>query len=75
MVEHELKRMGVTEVVPMQVPCGHAHIDGNLNLASHDVALIHASQVPYDVCDVLQTKRIQTVGMPFANRSKAELRH
>lgn len=34
MVEYELKRMGVTEILHMQVPYGHAHIDGNLNFAA-----------------------------------------
>mgnify|MGYP001027272612 CR=1 FL=1 len=70
MVEHELKRMGVTEVVPMQVPYGHAHIDGNLNLASHDVALIHASQVPYDVCDVLKRKGYKLLECPSQTEAK-----
>ncbi len=56
MVEYELRRMGVTEILHMQVPYGHAHIDGNLNFASQDVAMIHASQVPYDVCDAPEEK-------------------
>ena len=59
MVESELRRMGVTDVLHMQIPYGHAHIDGLLNMASHDVAMIHASQVPYDVCDALKKKGIK----------------
>ena len=75
MVESELRRMGVTEVLHMQIPYGHAHIDGLLNMASHDVAMIHASQVPYDVCDALKKKRNQAVGMSFTNRSKGGAGH
>lgn len=70
MVEHELRRMGVTEIIPMQVPYGHAHIDGNLNLASHDVALIHPAQVPYDVCDILRRKGYKLLECPSRNEAK-----
>ena len=52
MVRYELERMGVTQIIHMQIPYGHAHIDGLVNMASHDVAMIHASQVPYDVCEL-----------------------
>ena len=64
MVEYELKRMGVKDILHMQIPYGHAHIDGLLNMASHDVAMIHASQVPYDVCDALKRKGIKLLECP-----------
>lgn len=70
MVEYELKRMGVTEILHMQVPYGHAHIDGNLNFASHDVAMIHASQVPYDVCDALKKKGVKLLECPSQTEAK-----
>ena len=70
MVEAELKRMGVTEVLHMQIPYGHAHIDGNLNFASHDIAMIHASQVPYDVCDALKKKGIKLLECPSQTEAK-----
>ncbi|SCJ57104.1 N(G)%2CN(G)-dimethylarginine dimethylaminohydrolase [uncultured Eubacterium sp.] len=70
MVEYELRRMGVTEILHMQVPYGHAHIDGNLNFASHDVAMIHASQVPYDVCDALKKKGIKLLECPSQTEAK-----
>lgn len=70
MVEHELNRMGVNEVIHMQVPYGHAHIDGNLNFASHDVAMIHASQVPYDVVDALKKKKIKIIECPSQTEAK-----
>lgn len=64
MVESELKRMGVTDILHMQIPYGHAHIDGLLNMAAEDVAMIHASQVPYDVCDALKKKGIKLLECP-----------
>ena len=70
MVEAELKRMGVTEILHMQIPYGHAHIDGLLNMASHDVAVIHASQVPYDVCDALKKKGIKLLDCPSRIEAK-----
>lgn len=71
--EQELKRMGVKDVIHMQVPYGHAHIDGNLNMASNDVAMIHASQVPYDVCDVLKKKGIKLLECPSQVEAKQGL--
>lgn len=70
MVEEELKRMGVTEILHMQIPYGHAHIDGLLNLASNDVAMIHASQVPYDVCDALKKKGFKLLECPSRIEAK-----
>lgn len=64
MAESELRRMGVTDILHMQIPYGHAHIDGLLNMASEDVAMIHASQVPYDVCDALKKKGIKLLEAP-----------
>ncbi len=48
--------MGVTEVIHMQQPYSNIHIDGLMNAASNDVVMVHASQVPYDVLDVLKRK-------------------
>ncbi|MBQ2895797.1 MAG: hypothetical protein IJE26_03705 [Oscillospiraceae bacterium] len=73
MVEHELRRMGVTEVIHMQIPYGHAHIDGNLNFASHEVAAIHPAQVPYDVCDALKKKGFKLIECPSRLEAKETL--
>ena len=73
MGESEQRRMGVTEVLHMQIPYGHAHIDGLLNMASHDVAMIHASQVPYDVCDALKKKGIKLLECPSQIEAKEGL--
>ena len=63
-VETELRRMGVTEVLHMQQPYSNIHIDGLMNPASNDVLLVHASQVPYDVLDVLKKKGYKIVEAP-----------
>ena len=73
MVEYELRRMGVTDIIHMQIPYGHAHIDGLLNMASHDVEVIHASQVPYDVCDALKKKGIKLLECPSRVEAKETL--
>ncbi|MFR2965220.1 MAG: dimethylarginine dimethylaminohydrolase family protein [Anaerovoracaceae bacterium] len=54
-VKTELERMGV-EVWHMQQPYSNIHIDGLMNPASNDVILLHASQVPYDIVDMLKKK-------------------
>lgn len=73
MVEGELRRMGVTDILRMQIPYGHAHIDGLLNMASRDTAMIHASQVPYDVCDALKKKGIRLLECPSQIEAKEGL--
>lgn len=73
MVESELRRMGVTNILHMQIPYGHAHIDGLINMAAPDVALIHASQVPYDVCDALKKKGIKLLECPSRIEAKESL--
>lgn len=63
-VEVELRRMGVTEVIHMQQPYSNIHIDGLMNAASNEVVMVHASQVPYDVLDVLKRKGYKVLEAP-----------
>lgn len=72
-VEYELRRMGVTHIINMQIPYGHAHIDGLLNIASHDTAMVHASQVPYEVCDALKKKGFKILEAPSQIEAKETL--
>ncbi len=72
-VAGELVRMGVTELIHMPIPYGHAHIDGLLNFASHDVAMIHALQVPYDVVDALKHKGFTILEAPSQTEAKQTL--
>ncbi|SCZ76036.1 dimethylarginine dimethylaminohydrolase family protein [Acidaminobacter hydrogenoformans] len=69
-MEHELRRQGVKEIIPMQIPYGHAHIDGLLNLASPEVAVLHASQVPYVVVDALKKKGYKIIETPSQTEAK-----
>lgn len=66
----ELRRQGVSEIIPMQIPYGHAHIDGLLNIASEDTVLIHACQVPYDVVDALKNKGFRILETPSLTETK-----
>ena len=68
-VKHELERMGV-EVYHMQQPYSNIHIDGLMNPISHDKVLIHASQVPYDIIDMLKKKGYKILEAP----SQSEVR-
>ena len=72
-VAGELTRMGVTDIIPMPIPYGHAHIDGLLNFASHDTAMIHAPQVPYDVVEVLKRKGFNILEAPSQTEAKQHL--
>ncbi len=63
-VETELRRMGVEEIIDMQIPYGHAHIDGLLNIASDDTVVIHAPQTPYEVVDKLKRKGYRIIEAP-----------
>ena len=66
----ELKRMGVKDFIFMQIPYGHAHIDGLLNFASNDTVLIYAPQVPYLVVDALKKKGYNVLECPSLEEAK-----
>lgn len=52
-VESELKNIGVKHIIRFPIPYGHPHIDGLLNIADRNLAMIFPWQVPYDVCKAL----------------------
>ena len=66
----ELKRQGVTDIIPMQIPYGHAHVDGLLNIASDDLVFIHAMQVPFEVVDALKRKGYRILETPSLTEAK-----
>ena len=45
-------------------PYSNIHIDGLMNPASNDTVLIHASQVPYDIIDMLMKKGYKILEAP-----------
>lgn len=69
-MEDELRRQGVTDIIPMQIPYGHAHVDGLLNFASNDTVLLHACQVPYTVVDALKKKGYRILESPSFTETK-----
>lgn len=69
-METELRRQGVTEIITMQIPYGHAHVDGLLSFASQDTVVLHASQVPYMVVDALKKKGYQILETPSLTETK-----
>ncbi len=48
-VEYELRNMGVTDIIHMEIPYGHAHLDGLINFVDKKTAILFPWQVPYDV--------------------------
>ncbi|MDD3290398.1 MAG: arginine deiminase family protein [Eubacteriales bacterium] len=66
----EMKRMGVENILHMTIPYGHAHIDGLLNFASEDTAMIYAPQVPYDIVDFLKKTGFRILECPSMEESK-----
>lgn len=63
-VSHELEYIGVKDIIHFQVPYSNIHIDGIMNIASHEHVMVHAQQVPYDVCDALKRKGFKIIEAP-----------
>ena len=68
-VRTELEQMDVA-VYHMQQPYSNIHIDGIMNPASNEAIMVHASQVPYDIIDMLKKKGFKILEVP----SQTELR-
>ncbi len=60
-VESELRNMGVTDIIHMQIPYGHAHLDGLINFADKKTAVLFPWQVPYDVVKELLDRDIKII--------------
>lgn len=60
-VEYELRNMGVSEIIPMQIPYGHAHLDGLLNFVDKKKVLLFPWQVAYDVVKPLLDKGFEVI--------------
>lgn len=52
-VRFELERMGVGDIVTVQVPWSEAHFDGMMAILDRNVAALYSSQVPYVVVEAL----------------------
>ncbi len=72
-VEAELRRMGVTEIIHMQIPYSNIHIDGIMNMASNEHIMVFAPQTPYDVCDAHEKERDKSFRGTFRGGGKTKL--
>ena len=62
-VREVLEPLGV-EVIPYQIPYGHAHVDGLFNIADADLALMFPWQTPYDVWKPLVDRGFNIIEAP-----------
>jgi N-dimethylarginine dimethylaminohydrolase len=53
-VRAELERMGVGEIVTLQVPWSEAHFDGLMTILDRKLAMVYSSQVPYPAVEALR---------------------
>jgi N-dimethylarginine dimethylaminohydrolase len=53
-VRAELERMGVGEIVSLQVPWSEAHFDGMMTILDRDLAALYSTQVPYPAVEALR---------------------
>ncbi|MGB4587914.1 MAG: arginine deiminase family protein [Clostridiaceae bacterium] len=60
-VEYELRKMGVTDILYMQIPYGHAHLDGLINFVDKKTVMLFPWQVPYDVVKALLDKGFKVI--------------
>lgn len=69
-VERELRDQGVTTFLPFQIPYGHAHLDGIMNVADRKTVMVFPWQVPYDVCKPLLDRGFTLVENPYVEEVK-----
>ncbi len=60
-VEAELRIMGVKHFCYTQIPYGHAHLDGNMNIADKDVAVIFPWETPHATAMFLRERGFKLV--------------
>lgn len=69
-VEQELRNMGVTNIIYFQIPFGHAHLDGLINIVDKKKAIIFPWQTPYDVWFALKQKGFTFIEAPSIEEVK-----
>lgn len=69
-VEAELRRVGVEEVIYVQVPYGQAHLDGVFNIASRDTAACFPWQTPHLVAETLLRKGFRILEIQWPEEAK-----
>lgn len=69
-VSEALRSMGVTEILPFQIPYGHAHVDGLMNMLDYNLCMIFAWQVPHDVVMALRKRGYEILEAPSIEEVK-----
>ncbi|GGK35107.1 amidinotransferase [Caldalkalibacillus thermarum] len=72
-VEAELRNIGVTDIIHFEIPYGHAHLDGLINLADRKTAVLFPWQVSYDVVKALLDKGFHIVEATNIEEVKGKL--
>ena len=60
-VEHELRAMGVEHILRIPIWFGGVHIDGNINIADRDVAVVFPWKVPHETVVFLMDRGYKIV--------------
>ena len=69
-VSETLRGMGVTEILPFQIPYGHAHVDGLMNMLDHNLCMVFPWQVPHDVVMALIKRGFEILEAPSIDEVK-----
>lgn len=69
-VSEVLSGMGVAEIIPFQIPYGHAHVDGLMNMLDYNLCMIFAWQVPHDVVMALRKRGFEILEAPSIDEVK-----
>lgn len=70
-VKAELERMGVGEIVTVQVPWSEAHLDGMMAVLDRNLAAVYSTQVPYVVVEAFRRHGFRILEVT----SEAEVRY
>jgi N-dimethylarginine dimethylaminohydrolase len=63
-VEWALKQVGFEQVVRLQLPYGHVHLDGSLSLLDRDLAMVKRYETPRLAVDMLRERGFRIVECP-----------
>lgn len=69
-VEEVLINMGIRYILHFQIPYGHAHIDGIMNIVDRKKVLIFPWQTPYDIVKALKEKNFTIIEAPSIKEVK-----
>ena len=72
-VEYELRKMGVTNILRMGIPYGHAHLDGIMNFVDKKTMILFPWQVSYDVVKPLLDKGVKVIEITDIEEIKSNL--